>query len=82
MTQHDAEDVHIEALGFEDALIGIGRQFNADVAVYDYHKCLQILMERDGMDPHDAVEFFEFNVVGAYVGPSTPVFMIEKGDVR
>jgi hypothetical protein len=61
--------------GFEDALLGIGRQFNLDIAVYDYDKCVEILMARDGMDFHDAVEFMEYNVVGAYVGKNTPVFL-------
>jgi hypothetical protein len=61
--------------GFEDALLGIGRQFNLDIAVYDYDKCVEILMARDGMEYEEAVEFMEFNVVGAYVGKTTPVFL-------
>jgi hypothetical protein len=50
--------------GFEDALIGIGRQFNRELALYDYEKCIEILMERDGMSREDAIEFFEFNTAG------------------
>lgn len=61
--------------GFEDAIIGVGRQFNTDVVVYDEEKCIQILMERDGMTDEEAEEFFEFNVVGAYVGEHTPIFV-------
>lgn len=61
--------------GLDDALLGIGWQFNKRIAVYDYHKCLQILVERDGMTRDEAVEFFEFNVVGAWVGEGTPVFL-------
>lgn len=61
--------------GFEDAFLGIGRCFNVTTAVYDYERCITILMERDGMERDEAEEFFEFNVVGAYVGPATPVFL-------
>ena len=61
--------------GFEAALLGFGFQFNAAVAIYDYERCLAILRDRDGMSEDGALEFFEFNVVGAYMGPNTPVFM-------
>ena len=60
--------------GFEDALIGVGRQFNHDVAIYDYNHCIAILM-RDAMDIEEAIEYLEFNVLGAWVGPNTPVFL-------
>lgn len=38
------------ATGFEDALIGVGYQFNTQLAVYDWDRCIAILMERDHMD--------------------------------
>jgi hypothetical protein len=43
--------------------------------IYDEDKCIQILMERDGMTDEEAIEFFEFNVVGAYVGDHTPIYV-------
>jgi hypothetical protein len=61
--------------GFEDALLGFGRQCNRDVAVYDTDRCLGILQSRDDMSEEDALEYFEFNVAGAWVGPNTPIFM-------
>ncbi len=64
--------------GFESALIGVAVQFAHQVAVYDYDKCLDILIERDGMNVEDAIEYMEYNVVGAYAGKSTPVFLIRK----
>jgi len=60
--------------GFESALIGHTHGGNI-VAVYDYDRCVQILMERDEMSIEDAIEYMEFNVVGAYVGEKTPVFI-------
>ena len=61
--------------GFDEAIIGIGRQFNKQLVIYDEDKCIQILMERDGMTDEEAIEFFEFNVVGAYVGDHTPIYV-------
>jgi hypothetical protein len=62
--------------GFESACLGISRSFNTHKVCYDYARCLQILVERDKMTPEEAAEFFEFNVVGAYVGEGTPAFLI------
>jgi hypothetical protein len=62
--------------GFEQALLGVARQACAPpLAVYDRARCIEILVERDGMDEEEAEEFFEFNVAGAYMGPGTPVFV-------
>ena len=62
--------------GFEEAYIGVGRQFNKEIAVYDYEKCIDILSK--DMSPQEAMEYFEFNVVGAYVGEETPIFLEQK----
>ena len=32
-------------------------------------------MKRDGMEEEEAVEFFQFNIQGAYLGGATPAFM-------
>lgn len=42
--------------------------------IYSIEKCIDILVERDGMTPNIAVEFLEFNTVGAYVGHNTPIW--------
>lgn len=58
--------------GFDDCIVGIGRQFNRTCVVYDYVQVIQTLVDRDGMAWDDAVEFFEFNIVGAWVGSADP----------
>ena len=45
------------------------------LAAYDRAKCIKILMDRDGMTEDAAEEFFEFNVIGAWLGEGTPVFI-------
>lgn len=74
------ENYTLLADGFDGALIGMGRQFSEELAVYDYNKCVEILMERDGMSYDDAVEFMEYNVVGSWVGNGTPVFVERVGN--
>lgn len=70
-------DENPEALlldGFEDALIGFARRCGQPtLAVYDYEKCVDVLVNRDGMTEEDAVDYIEFNVAGAWVGEHTPV---------
>jgi hypothetical protein len=61
--------------GFGEALIGITEQFSSPpIAVYDKEKCIRILIDRDGMSHDGAVEFFEFNVQGSWMGERTPTF--------
>ena len=58
--------------GFEKAFSGICAA--SDRAIYDYEACVKVLVDRDSMSEEEATEFMEFNVVGAYVGPMTPIF--------
>ena len=68
----------VKADGLEDAIIGTGCRINMpDVLVYSYNKAVKIFMERDGMTHEEAVEWMEFNVVGAWVGETTPIFVHE-----
>jgi hypothetical protein len=70
------DDGLLLADGFEDALLGtVVGACREPVACYDYAQCIQILMERSEMDEDEAVEFFEFNTIGAYVGKKTPLFL-------
>jgi len=63
--------------GFDDAILGIcERAGGLDVVAYDSKKCIDILMSNDEMDEAEANEYFYFNVVGAYMGERTPVFIM------
>lgn len=64
------------AVGLEGAFIGVGRQAHNDVAVYDYYKCVEILMKKHKWTDEEAIEWMEYNVVGAYVGEKTPIFIM------
>jgi hypothetical protein len=75
-TQHAADLGLLTADGFDDAIIGISQRKGSEPCVaYDYDKCVDILMERDGMDYTEACEFMDFNVTDAYIGDHTPSFI-------
>lgn len=74
--EYDGEEL-LFAEGFGDAIVGVmamtaGHQ---QCVVYDYEKCVEILMERDSMTYEDAIEHMEYNVTGGYVGEATPAFL-------
>ena len=74
--EHYPDDEILLADGFEDAFIGIAESNGSrPKALYNEDKCVDILIERDGMDYEEAIEFFQFNVAGAYVGEYTPAFV-------
>ena len=60
--------------GFEDAFVGIGRQFGRPLAVYDRFECIEILI-KEGMSEEEAEEYFQYNTEGAWVGDQTPIFL-------
>jgi len=69
--------------GFNDAVIGMGERAGQPIiVVYDFDKCVAILCERDGLDYDDAVEFMYYNVVGAWVGEETPLFVKRVNSVE
>jgi len=60
--------------GFDDAIIGVAERICMEpVVAYSVGAILQILAQ--DMTEDEAVEFFEFNILGAYVGERTPVFV-------
>jgi len=62
--------------GFNDAIIGFSeRMGRSPIVAYDRDKCIDILMERDGMTYEQADEYLEVNYIGAWVGEETPEFI-------
>lgn len=62
--------------GYDDCIAGVGIRFGQDpIVMYDYDKVINRLMV-DGMSYDDAVEWFEYNMIGAWVGDATPGFLI------
>lgn len=68
--QYQDEEILI-ADGFDDAVIGIDEKSMR--LIYSVEKCIEILMKQ-GMDMTEAIEYFEYNVSGSYVGEKTPIW--------
>ena len=67
---------------FDEAIVGVADRIGMPtVVVYDSSKVIDILCERDGMDREQATEFYEFNILGAYVGERTPMHITLLDDL-
>ena len=81
LTIDEIADINPEAMladGFDVAILGMCIQFGCEpVVAYDYNKCINILVNRDGMTQPEATDYIQFNVIGAYVGNNTPVFIMK-----
>jgi len=65
----------LAADGFAEAFIGVGyRCGQTEVAVYSIPLAVDILV-REGMKPEEAMEYLEFNTLGAWVGDETPLWV-------
>ena len=72
------DDKPLLADGFDSAVLGLSRgTLGADIAVYSIDRCIDILVKRDGMSEDEATEYMNFNVLDAYMGPMTPMFVYE-----
>jgi len=78
------EGAALKADGFDKAVLGIAELWvghsRRQLVAYDYDECIQVMVDRDGMTHEEALEFMEYNVTGAYMGPGTPIF-IRKMDM-
>jgi hypothetical protein len=70
----------LRAEGFNQAIIG--NEYNTNRVVYSIERMLQILIDRDGMSMEEAIEYFSFNIGGAYVGEMTPMYVWTEDKVE
>ena len=79
MSIEEIEEINPEALlcdGFDEAIIGMAERINlGPVVAYDVDKMLEIMIERDGMTYEEAMEYFDYNILGAWMGEYTPVYI-------
>ena len=66
------ESVVFEQPDYADAVIGVSEQGRV---VYDYGKMVSHLVENDGMDEEEAMEFIDYNTIRAlpYAGDLAPI---------
>jgi hypothetical protein len=68
------ELMFLDGVDFDYAILGVAQKTDGnDVVVYDTVRVLQVL--RRDMSYEDAVEYFDFNISCAYLGPRTPIYL-------
>jgi hypothetical protein len=58
--------------GFDDCIIGLTYREKTPVVLYNSRKIIESLAK--DMTDEEALEFFEYNIEGAYVGERTPIY--------
>ena len=74
LTIDESEEV-LKMNGFEHCIVGLAEMGSSKFFIYDKNKVISELIGED-MSEQDAIEYYEFNILGGYVGSSTPAFII------
>jgi hypothetical protein len=53
----------------------LGTAYAPGRKLYDGDAIVNVMINRDGMSPEEAEEYFSFNIAGAWMGERTPVFV-------
>ena len=65
--------------GFDDCIAGVVERFGErPIVCYDYTKIIDKLQTHSNMSYDEAVEYHEYNQLGAWIGPGTPCFITVK----
>ncbi len=62
----------LQADGFDNAIIGL--EPLSGKVIYDIEKMTMVLID-EGLTHEDAIEYLDFNVLNAYVGENTPLYI-------
>jgi hypothetical protein len=75
MNTEELDEELIKMDGYDDCIIGVGTRCGFDdILVYDTQKIINKLMQ-DNLTYEEADEYMHFNMIGAYVGERTPIFV-------
>jgi hypothetical protein len=66
------DEEFLKADGLDEAVIGV--EEDEMRLVYSVDKCIEIFMTQ-GMEYDEALEFFDYNVRGAWMGDKTPIWV-------
>lgn len=69
------ESSFLKADGFDDCILGYEDDYNGNLKlIYSVKLVLNKLVDKEEMDEIDAIEHFEYNIRGGYVGEQTPIW--------
>jgi hypothetical protein len=75
IAEFNEELLMLEPAYFDKAIVGVVTNVKNQAVCYDVNKIIKILMKEDKMTEEEAREYFEFNILGAWVGEYTPVYL-------
>lgn len=62
--------------GFDSCIIGVTEEFgNGPRILYSKDMILKVLMDGNDMTFEDALEYYDFNILGLYAGEQNPIFL-------
>ena len=68
--------------GYESCVIGTGERCGQPILLcYDRQAMIELTMTRDGMDRDEAQEYIDYNLIGGWLGDSTPIAIETYNDV-
>ena len=71
----DEKVILLEGPEFDQAIVGIVERYGYPrIVCYDYELVIQVLKQQ-GMTDEEAVEWWDFNIIGAWMGDETPCFL-------
>lgn len=75
IAEFNEELLMLEPAYFDKAIVGIVTNVKNQAVCYDVSKIIKILMKEDKMTEEEAREYYDFNILGAWVGEHTPVYL-------
>ena len=78
-TQLNLEEAYgaIKLDGFDDCIIGLAEEFgNGTRIVYSKEKIIEKLKEE--MTHEEALEYYDYNILGGYFGEQNPIFYLQS----
>ena len=66
------DESFLKADGFDEAVIGV--EIPSMRLIYSVTKVIETLITEDEMSLEDAMEHYEFNIRGSYMGELTPIW--------
>tara|TARA_R100001163_G_C5047450_1_gene184618 strand:- start:197 stop:490 length:294 start_codon:yes stop_codon:yes gene_type:complete len=62
--------------GFDCCVVGVVNSVREQgLLLYDTEKIINLLQKRDNMSEEEALEYFAYNIRGAYFGEGSPLFL-------
>jgi hypothetical protein len=75
IAEYNEDLMMLEPSYFDKAIVGVVTNMTHEAVCYDVSKIIKILMKEDKMTEEEAREYFDFNIMGSWVGPHTPVYL-------